>query len=320
VSREVELHQLTRAKKPSPQKHLNEFHFEIVRGCQLKCRGCPVAALQPKVGRIDVEVFGRCLDNVDVDSVRNFRLFNYGEPLLHHDLPGILAKVAAQPWTAELVEISTNAQLVNWEAMEEALRMGVITRMVASCDGDSTPQSYEELRPPARWEKLIEFLRRMRELRDRVAPGMQLMTRTIVPDWDDRARWDELLIPMGWTPEYRHYSYFPESPENMTGRKLEPGKGPCFFLDAVDQLYVDADGLVVPCCIHSGAGGLGDLRERTYNEIVMGQRRARFVREMETHREGMHACSTCEFNSPAAMAAVFDPDGAMARQGSRQSE
>lgn len=45
------------------------------------------------------------------------------------------------------------------------LRLEVLTRLVVSCDGDGTPESYERLRPPSRWERLIEFLERAK-LRD----------------------------------------------------------------------------------------------------------------------------------------------------------
>lgn len=58
-------------------------HFDIVNGCQLTCIGCPNSTLQPKVSRISLEDFGRFLGNIDVKAIQLFRLFNYGEPLLH---------------------------------------------------------------------------------------------------------------------------------------------------------------------------------------------------------------------------------------------
>ena len=53
------------------------------------------------------------------------RLFNYGEPLLHHDLPGILKVIQASPIEFGLVEISTNAQYVDRDQLEEALSPGL---------------------------------------------------------------------------------------------------------------------------------------------------------------------------------------------------
>lgn len=287
------------------QCHLTAFHFEIVKGCQLRCVGCPISKLQPKVERVSIELFNKCLQNVDVDSVGVLRLFNYGEPLLHHDLPGIVATIPKQSWSVEEVEISTNAQRVDWAQLEETIKMGIITRIVVSCDGDATPESYEALRPPSKWEKLIEFLHKMREIRDRIDPGLELMTRTVVPNWDHRHRWDELLIPLGWKPEYRHFFYLPDS-ENSTGRPIEPGVGVCFFASNQNQLYVDSEGTVVPCCAHPRAGVFGNLQKNTFNEIISGAERDQFITELATKRQSMSVCSSCEFGPADALGPTRD--------------
>jgi radical SAM protein with 4Fe4S-binding SPASM domain len=286
-------------RRPGPasvrQGHLSALHFEIVRGCQLRCLGCPVSGLLPKVERISVELFDRCLRNVDVDSVENLRLFNFGEPLLHHDLPGIVARIPCQSWSVKEVEISTNAQHVDWLQLEEVVRMGVLTRMVVSCDGDATAESYETLRPPSKWERLIEFLGRMRELRDRHAPGLELTTRTIVPEWQLRRPWNDLLEPLGWRPEFRHFYYLPDSCQNATGRDLEKGLGVCFFVGDTSQLYVDSEGTVVPCCAHPRAGAYGSLADRTFSQILAGKQRRRFVARLASSRDAQSVCSRCEF-------------------------
>ena len=151
-------------------RHIYNLHMDIVHGCQLRCVGCPNSTLLPKVKRISVADFSRILGNIDVEAVHTLRLFNFGEPLLHKDLPGILAEIPKQRWSTEVVEISTNAQHVDWDSLARALELKVLTRLVVSCDGDGTPGEYERLRPPSKWSKLIEFLERTRELRDRHSP------------------------------------------------------------------------------------------------------------------------------------------------------
>ena len=305
------LKQCRSVQRPHRQKDLSAFHFEIVKGCQLRCLGCPISGLQPKVERIPVDLFDSCLRNVDVDSVGTLRLFNFGEPLLHDDLPGIASKIPLQSWSVEDVEISTNAQYADWLQLEEVIKMGVVTRVVVSCDGDSTPESYEALRPPSKWDKLIEFLRRMRQLRDRYDPTIELITRTIVPEWRLRHRWVDLLHPLGWTPEFRHFFYLPDSSQNMTDRELQPGTGVCFFVDNVSQLYVDSEGTVVPCCAHPRAGAYGSLKNKVLSEILASKERARFVETMATTRETMAVCSSCEFgpaNSPGPTRVALFPE------------
>ncbi|MGQ9369812.1 radical SAM/SPASM domain-containing protein [Azospirillum sp. ST 5-10] len=274
---------------------LERLHFEIVKGCQLRCLGCPNSTLQPKVQRIDVGDFDRCLRNIDVDFILYLRLFNFGEPLLHHDLPGILSRIPAQRWKTRVVEISTNAQFADWPALEEALRTRVLTQIAVSCDGDGTPEEYERLRPPSRWEKLLEFLGRMRELRDRYCPELRLVTRTICEDPTAQARWRALMEPRGWSPEFRGWMYLPESKENMLDRDLDVPARICSFQAVHHRLYVDWDGTVVPCCVHPRAGVLGNLKEATFHQITFGHARRSFLRQLHTDRAAMQICNRCEF-------------------------
>ena len=174
--------------------------------------------------------FARCLGNIDVERIHTLRLFNYGEPLLHRQLAAIVAQIPQQRWKASVVEISTNAQWVDWDEFEAMVRLEVVNKLVVSCDGDGTPESYERLRPPSTWEKFVEFLDRATRLRDKWAPAMQLGTRTVIQTREDAARWEDFLRPRGWTPEFRRWMALPEAKENLTGRVVmtPPRPAACF--------------------------------------------------------------------------------------------
>lgn len=281
-------------------------HLDIVHGCQLRCLGCPNSTLLPKIKRISVADFRTCLANLDVQRIHLLRLFNFGEPLLHKQLSEIVSAIPEQKWKAEIVEISTNGQQVYWDDFEKSLKQNVITRLAVSCDGDGSPAEYERLRPPSKWEKFIEFLERTRELRDRWSPNLQLITRSVVENPQAMARWREVLEPRGWAPEFRSWMALPESAQNMTHRRIEVPKGACVFLAEPEEynahpwrgeirvLYMDADGTVVPCCIHPRAGEFGNLLKQKYSEILRGELRARFKRQMIENRAGMSICGQCE--------------------------
>lgn len=287
-------------------RHIFSVHFDIVHGCQLRCVGCPNSTLLPKVKRIDVADFARCLGNIDVERVHTLRLFNFGEPLLHKNLAAIVAEIPKQRWRASVVEISTNAQWVDWGDFEAMLKQEVVNRLVVSCDGDASPESYERLRPPSEWGKLIEFLERAAKLRDRYAPAMQLATRSVIETREDARHWEELLKPRGWTPEFRRWMALPEAKENRTGRLVRAPKGPCVFLaDAseysvhpwfgeINLLYVDADGTVVPCCMHPQAGVFGNLMTQRYSEILNGEPRRAMQKAMRESRATMSVCGGCD--------------------------
>ncbi len=171
---------------------IDKCHFEIVRGCQLRCVGCPNSTLQPKVRRIEPADFDACLGNIDVRHIEYLRLFNFGEPLLHRELSALLECIPRQSWSVGRLEVSTNAQFVDWPDLEEAIKLRVLDNLSVSCDGDGTPEDYERLRPPSKWEKMIEFLERAKELRDRHDPSLTLMTRTVCVDPQAQARWRQL--------------------------------------------------------------------------------------------------------------------------------
>jgi len=262
-----------------------------------------------KVRRMAVEDFRKCIDNLDVEFIQYFRLFNFGEPLLHDNLTGILSVLREQSWRAEVLELSTNAQFCNWDDFATALQVGVLTRLVVSCDGDGTPGEYETLRPPSKWEKLVEFLERARQLRDRYAPGLNLVTRTIVEDVQSMKRWENLLVPLGWEPEFRDWKVLPDSKENKTGREIRVPMDVCTFLapstrfteryhGEVNQLYVDASGTVVPCCAHPKAANLGNLMEQRATELLASPERQAFIQQLEANRRVVPICNKCEFGPP----------------------
>ena len=281
-------------------------HLDIVHGCQLRCVGCPNSTLLPKVSQVAEADFVRILGNIDVDRIHLLRLFNFGEPLLHRHLSRLLPHLRTQRWQAEQVELSTNAQKVYWDDFEAALATGVLTRLIVSCDGDGTPADYERLRPPSKWSKLEEFLERTKALRDRLCPHLELMTMTICEDEAARERWRAFLEPRGFTPRFRRWMWLPESTRNMTGHAPATGDGVCLFMadpseftehpwdGQIHQLYCDADGTVVPCCVHPQAGVLGNLLTQTYNEILRSVARAAFLETLRHRRAGMKICGSCE--------------------------
>lgn len=277
------------------QLFIDKLGFDIVHGCQLRCVGCPNSTLKPKIKQIAPADFGRALSNIDVTGVNLFRLFNFGEPLLHQALADILLEIPKQPWRARVIEISTNAQYHDFQVLAEAFKTGVLSRLNVSCDGDGTADDYERLRPPGKWDKLMEFMHKARELRDRYAPNMVLMTRTICTDPEAQLRWKSIMEPLGYRVEFRDWQYLPEASINMLKRSLNVPDEVCSFIKPGNRLYVDWDGTVVPCCVHPQADVFGNLFEQKYSEILQGQRRAAMIKAMQTDRYGMKICNQCEF-------------------------
>ena len=66
----------------------------------------------------------------------------------------------------------------------------------------------------------------------------------------------------------------------------------------INLLYVDADGTVVPCCMHPKAGDFGNLMTQKYSEILHGEARRKFRSDLDTRRASMSICGTCDAGPP----------------------
>lgn len=272
------------------------MNYDIVGTCQLRCVGCPSALNKAPTEMVTPEFLKRCLENVDVDVISLLRLYSFGEPLLHKNLVGVMKVIEefrTGPVRVDIVELSTNAQKADFGQLEEVLRGGGVDCLFVSCDGDGTKERYEELRPPGKWEKLLAFLEKVAEIRDRLNLDLELRTRSVVETNADIVRWNEVVGPLGWKPQFRNWINLPGAPQNMTGRETQPGEGLCHFVRD-DYLSVNVDGTVVPCCGHPRAGVFGNLSEMRYTDILAGEQRRDFVDFLATRRAEMHICQDCE--------------------------
>lgn len=285
------LNAVTRKKRVSS---LDKVGIDIVHGCQLRCIGCPNSTLRPQIRYMPVDDFDIILKNIDVRYVKRLLLFNFGEPLLHPNLPEILVKIPKQTYPIRTVSLLTNAQHHNFPVLEEIFRLGVINELGVSCDGDGTQEDYERLRPPGKYEKLKEFLVKAKALRDRYSPETTLVTSTICETREGKERWIDLLAPLGWTPGFRGWYMLPESVKTQTEQNSIALKKGCYQLRR-KYLFVDFDGTVVPCCVYPRPFELGNLKEKKLSEILNSPQRKSMVRELKTHKKDMPGCGKCPY-------------------------
>jgi len=272
-------------------REIGKLGFDVVHGCQLRCLGCPNSIRKPKIEYVTVENFKKCLANINVKRVETFRLFVFGEPLLHPNIVELARIARQQKWNCKNLEISTNGQYINDACLRELFKDRFMTRLVVSCDGDGTQASYEKLRPPARWERLILFLRVAKELRDEHNPKVKLITRTIIEKPSHAKRWKQVLKPLGWTPEFRDMLKMPEG-GNPFKKIYKKHSGLCSYMRK-PRLYVDYNGDVIPCCAHPRAFVMGNLLKQKYTQIVEGEKREHYKVRMKHNRKAMKICGKC---------------------------
>jgi radical SAM protein with 4Fe4S-binding SPASM domain len=282
-----------RGETPAPALH--RLGIDIVHGCQLRCVGCPNSTLHPKISFMSPADFDAILDNIDVATIKNLVLFNFGEPLLHTALPDILGRIKKRTSPAiKTVGISTNGQHHDFPMIAEMLKVGVLNIFAVSCDGDGTREEYERLRPPGKYEKLIEFLKKAKEFRDKYSPETSLITSTICETNEGRRRWEDTLIPLGWTPIFRDWYHLPGAVKSQAGDNPVVLRKGCSFMSG-KYLFVDSDGTVVPCCVYPKPFELGNLKIQRYSCILMGDERRKKLHELRISKRTMPFCGDCGY-------------------------
>jgi len=129
--------------------------IELTAHCQLKCPFCRTGGdLRQKYmnvprGLLARETLIRILESIP--SLFYVRLYNWGEPFLHPDLPNLVEIVKK---SGRYCEISTNMQIMDPELAERLVRAGLDLIRI-SCDG-VTQETYEQYRKGGSLDKVIE--------------------------------------------------------------------------------------------------------------------------------------------------------------------
>lgn len=255
------------------------------------CVGCPNSTLKPKTLFVTKEFFNHCLSNVDVDEIDQFRLFLFGDPMLHPELPTIVEQIPKQKFKTRRIDISTNGQCKITDTLKDVIKQKIVTDFGISCDGNCNAEDYERLRPPGKWNKLIEYFETVSELQKRYNPNLTLIARIICTKRTGQKKWKELLKPLGFDPRFRYRRKDPQS-VYAQAKKIKPAKGACDFVRK-SYFYITANGTAVPCCVHPKASDLGNISEQTYSEICRNGRK-NFAKVLKHFRQRHPICGKCE--------------------------
>jgi len=261
-------------------------HLDITKGCQLRCVGCPNSGLQWKPEFMSPEVFKQCVGNIDVERIELFRLYNFGEPLLNPYLVEIAREVPREK--CDIVEVSTNGQVHVFERIETLMREGLMDTFMLSCDGDGTPEDYERLRPPAKWDRLLKFMEVVKGMKDKTGSPVNLSIRSICETQEGRTRWKAVAGARGWGFQFRDWLPFADSVRMVDTKST----GACpDMVNEQPSLFVHYDGAAVPCCCHPRAFVMGDLKTEKFTEVW--SRRGFYRTQMEWFRDKMPVCRDC---------------------------
>lgn len=286
---------------------LDDVSIDIVDGCNLRCIGCPNSTLNPSVNPVPADVVLNRVRNIDVATIKRLRLYRYGEPLFNKQLPEILVglKQLKRP-KIEKIWLSTNAQHRNLETLHQALSTGLLDELCISADGDGSKESFEYLRPPAKFELLVQFIKSARHIIDSLGIDTMLsMGITLLND--DTSKNKYTINPkhkQNWKSQFGMYidNFGFHTMLKMPGSALDEAgafdnsdhyamqSGACRSVVKMN-VYVDGKGIMQPCCWAIDVSNLGDLNVETFSKCFMN--RLHFKSLLDDDRSSCHPCSDC---------------------------
>ncbi len=277
--------------------------------CNLKCPHCPSGLRQftRPTGAMDDVLFGNILREL-APSLGYLLFYFQGEPYLN---------IKFLEWAKEAYQrriftaTSTNAHYLSPELSERTVR-SKLSKLIVSVDGVNQT-SYAKYRIGGKLEKVsegIQNLLRVRKKLKSLTPFVQLQFIVFRHNEDQVEEvkrlgklWgvDEVGIKTAQIYDYQNGDAFiPHNEKLSRYRKTVAGKYVIKnqLLDHCWRMWHSAvvtwDGRVVPCCFDKDASHqMGDLREKTFEEIWFGEQYQQFREQLFRNRSEIDICKNC---------------------------
>jgi len=281
------------------------LHVEPTNHCNLKCRMCFQTTMARKKGRMPFELYKRIIDQA-AGWTRHLQLANFGEPLLHPQLPKMIAYGAQHGF---FVEVFTNGALLDKEIAREIVgaQAGKVNVSIDALD----PEVYREIRG-IELEKALEGLRNLREARRRAGSKTPLI---VLAGSDLKSNPGQ---PARIRRRYAHYgadACYVTPSMNWAGNAKDPdqvkpsGRNYRGCLFPWYLMNVSHEGIVTPCYIdaelRNEAGriepGRGDVKQIWNSAAMRRLRRAILDQDLKTLAaiSNCHACSRLYYSQNA---------------------
>jgi MoaA/NifB/PqqE/SkfB family radical SAM enzyme len=127
-------------KMPGRFYPINYLFVEITNACNFKCTWCPDEVMERRRGFMEKEKVFRLLDEVAakrswLGPLYPMKLHQMGEPMLHPDLPEIVAYAESR---GVPIELNTNCGLITRERVDDLYRAGLTNLILSYQTPDAT--------------------------------------------------------------------------------------------------------------------------------------------------------------------------------------
>ena len=258
----------------------------------------------------------KLLDGIKHHPIEEAKLMGMGEPMLHPQFDEV-CRMFKETFPNSKLIVATNCQYNIKEGLEfrrkfqECLKY--IDVLYFSIDGWG--ESYERDRAPAKWSKLLKFLKDIETINRhdcdyvvnyvvnaynvddiekvdklRVDNNLGMLRLNIAQIWDENTKMSDDLATSGYSKEQLDYSKS-TSGDNIMGRAKWDFKD-CFWVK--EGLYTTVEGHVKMCCMNTGAKSFGNLFENSIDEIRKRDEYQKVKKGCSTNKPTSH-CKNCSY-------------------------
>ena len=275
----------------NPDAYPKYIDIELTNHCNLGCYMCPVGTQVMKRARgfMAMEIIEKLCDELRQSSIQGVRLIRWGEPTMHPEFLVILQKLKE---TGKAVHCNTNGILLDKETIHKIVDLEIDSIKFSFQGVDK--ELYEEMRNGSSWDRLMENIRFMNELRgDRPKPYIQISTTTTAETQEEIDKFLEMISPLcdyinvGKTKlshlDVNSMKISEEKKQKYLGLRAKENLQKCHFSvcpEVFDKLSVNWDGKVSACCSDFDNMLLvGDMTYETLKDIYHGEK-IRKIREI----------------------------------------
>ena len=289
---------------------LRYVYLETTNYCNLKCSFCNREDVVEKLIHMSLTNWEIVLEKLKDYPIEEAKLMGLGEPFLHPQFSKVCEMFKNYFPNSKLI-VATNAQYKLNDNFKESLNY--IDLLYISIDGYK--ESYEKYRPPAKWDKLINFLEKLKlvdrkkcritcnyvvnkeniidiEKINKLCEEYKLeeLRLNIAQDWSESSKLDDHYEVSGYTQD--QINYLKENFKTNIKGKAPWNFSDCFWVK--DGLYMTASGDVKVCCLNTNTESIGNIFNEDLN-VILNSKKINEIRHGCNKNEPTEHCKNCSY-------------------------
>ena len=291
-------------------------YLETTNYCNLDCSFCNRMDVIGPLKHMSLDDWEKLLDGIKHHPIEEAKLMGMGEPMLHPQFDEV-CRMFKETFPNSKLIVATNCQYNIKEGLEFRIKfqecLKYIDVLYFSIDGWG--ESYERDRAPAKWSKLLKFLKDFETINRhdcdyvvnyvvnaynvddiekvdklRVDNNLGMLRLNIAQIWDENTKMSDDLATSGYSKEQLDYLKSTWG-DNIMGRSKWDFKD-CFWVK--EGLYTTVEGHVKMCCMNTGAKSFGNLFENSIDEIRKRDEYQKVKKGCSTNKPTSH-CKNCSY-------------------------